>query len=107
MRAEFAGASRDGAHQLLAAAVTLFSRMHGDQGEPHRDVVAEPLRLQRRRAALVADDLVVVAEAEVRELVGSEMLLGHRGFTQRGERLGTRAHGSVRVAARCSSRNAR
>ena len=81
--------------------------MHDHQREPCCELVAEALRLQCRRRALVAEHLVVFGEAEVRELVGVQTLLRHRGFAQRGERAGIRAHDSRCGDDRCSSRRAR
>ncbi len=57
-------------HELLAPAATLIVGMHDREREPSRQVLAEPLRLQHRRRAVVAEHLVVVAEAQIRELAG-------------------------------------
>jgi hypothetical protein len=83
--------ARAGAHrfdEFLAASLALLGRIDGDQCQPARDVLPEPLELQDGRGAFVADDLVGFAEAEVVELVTRELLARHGGGAQRRQCVG-------------------
>ena len=85
--------------------------VHDREHQPRGDVLPEALELHHRGAALVAEDLVVIAvlvraEAQVLELGRGEALRRASPPRTRAARA-SGCHTAARCSLRCSSRSAR